>query len=303
MQSLYALHQKGSDDWVKEEKFLLHSVDAIVDLYLLLVSALIEIRNKEADFIEKSKNKFLATEADKNPDTRFVDHPVFACLEAQPGLQQALEDRRISYWQRNDDAIIWLHQEVKQSAVYAGFMQLSAEQAKADWGFVARLFEQVIAPSEKLYAWLEDHKLTWLDDLALVNTELLKQLQKLGSKKSSILIPEPFKDEEDREYTQQLFRKTLLNDATLGSLFIGKTPNWDIERIADIDTILIKMALCELVHFPTIPVKVTLNEYVEIAKEYSTPKSSVFINGLLDHLVKTMKDEGKVVKLGRGLKE
>ncbi len=144
--------------------------------------------------------------------------------------------------------------------------------------------------------------MTWVDDLPIVNTAILKFLKKLKeSTPQELKLPKLFKSPEDEEFGTDLFRKVYVNDEELSNEMQGKTPNWDKERIAEIDTILIKMALCEFLNFSSIPVKVTINEYLEIAKEYSTPKSSIFINGVLDKLSKEYQEENRLNKIGRGL--
>jgi N utilization substance protein B len=157
-------------------------------------------------------------------------------------------------------------------------------------------------PNEKLYDYLEDYRLTWVDDIPLVNTQIQKDLKALQQGEDVVFrVPKLYKDEEDREFVTHLFRRTVLNETELAKEYIDKTPNWDTERIAEIDTIILKMAICEFLRFPSIPVKVTINEYLEIAKEYSTPKSSIFINGILDNLVKEFEVDKKLKKTGRGL--
>jgi N utilization substance protein B len=164
------------------------------------------------------------------------------------------------------------------------------------------MLKEFIAPNDKLYDYLEDTKLTWVDDLPIVNTAILKFLKKLKeSTPQELKLPKLFKSPEDEEFGTDLFRKVYVNDEELSNEMQGKTPNWDKERIAEIDTILIKMALCEFLNFSSIPVKVTINEYLEIAKEYSTPKSSIFINGVLDKLSKEYQEENRLNKIGRGL--
>jgi N utilization substance protein B len=172
-----------------------------------------------------------------------------------------------------------------------------------DKQFILSVFEDLIAPNEKLYEYLEDNKLTWIDDIPLINTHIVKQLSTLKSPKDGddFKIAKLFKDTEDKEFVSNLFRKTVLNETNFAKEFADKTPNWDSERIAEIDTIILKMAICEFLKFPSIPTKVTINEYLEIAKEYSTPKSSIFINGILDNLVKEFQANEKLVKIGRGL--
>jgi N utilization substance protein B len=160
----------------------------------------------------------------------------------------------------------------------------------------------VIVPNEKLYEYLEDNKLTWVDDIPLVNTEIIKQLKAIKQvEEGNFRVPKLFKDNEDRDFVKDLFRKTVLNERELAKEYDDKTPNWDSDRIAEIDTIILKMAICEFLKFPSIPVKVTLNEYLELAKEYSTPKSSIFINGILDNLVKELQTSNRIIKAGRGL--
>jgi N utilization substance protein B len=163
------------------------------------------------------------------------------------------------------------------------------------------MFSELIAPNVKLYSYLEDYKLTWVDDIPVVNTHIVKQLKKMTAAPESLAVPALFKDEEDRDFAVALYRKTVLNDKELTKEFMDKTPNWDIERIAELDVIILKMAICEFLKFPSIPLKVTINEYLELAKEYSTPKSSIFINGILDNLVKEFQDTNRIKKVGRGL--
>jgi N utilization substance protein B len=166
--------------------------------------------------------------------------------------------------------------------------------------FIADLFSDVIAPNEKLYSYLEDFKLTWVDDIPVVNTQILKQLKQF-SKTEDFRVSPLYRDVEDKDFASLLYRKTVLNEEKLAKEFIDKTPNWDMERIAELDTIILKMAICEFFNFPSIPVKVTINEYLELAKEYSTPKSSIFINGILDNLVKDFQANDRIKKVGRGL--
>lgn len=300
MQSIYALHQKNSDDIEKEEKFLLHSIDSIQDLYLIMLSSLIEIRKKEIIFLEASSKKHLATPEERNPNRKFVDNAILQLLEESNSLSIALEKRKITNWTMDDTYILILLNEIKQSKLYQDYMKSKNTSFEADKEFVAELFSEIIAPNEKLYDYLEDHKLTWIDDIPVVNTQILKELRKI-SEGDEFRITKLYKDQEDQEFVSLLFKKTVLNEVELAKEYIDKTPNWDAERIAELDTIILKMAICEFLKFPSIPVKVTINEYLEIAKEYSTPKSSIFINGILDNLIKEFQAEDKIKKSGRGL--
>lgn len=300
MQSIYAMHQKNSDEIEKEEKFLYHSIDNILDLYLIMVSSLVEIKKKEVIFLETSSKKHLATPEEKNPNKKFVNNAILQILEESNSISIALETRKINNWSMNDDYILILLNEVKKSELYQNYMQTKTSTFEEDKQFVVDLFTEVIAPNDKLYEYLEDNKLTWIDDIPMVNTQIQKQLRQI-KEGDEFRVPKLYKDQEDKEFVSLLFRKTVLNEIELAKEYIDKTPNWDSERIAEIDTIILKLAICEFLKFPSIPVKVTINEYLELAKEYSTPKSSIFINGILDNLVKELEANKRIQKVGRGL--
>lgn len=302
MQSIYAMHQNSSDNLEKEEKFLFLSIENIQDLYLMMLSSLVEIKKAEADFIDKSSKKHLATKEERNPNKKFINNMVLEVLSENNSLSIALEDRKINNWTNNDDYILILLDAIKKSKLYETYMRNNVNTFEEDQQFVVDIFTDIIAPNEKLYDYLEDHKLTWIDDIPLVNTAIQKQLKQIkNSDPDAFTVSKLYKDADDKEFVRNLFRKTVLNNPELTKEFIDKTPNWDAERIAEIDAIILKMAICEFLKFPSIPVKVTINEYLEIAKEYSTPKSSIFINGILDNLVKDYQKENKLIKTGRGL--
>ena len=302
MQSIYAMHQNGSDNLEKEEKFLMHSIDAIQDLYLIMLSSLTEICKKETVFLHLSSQKHLATKEERNPNEKFIKNSIFQILAENNSLSIALENRSINNWALNDDYIILLLNAIKESDLYAKYMSNTVNTFEEDKDFIVDIFSDVIVPNEKLYEYLEDDKLTWIDDIPLVNTHIIKQLKAIKQgEDDNFRVPKLYKDNEDKSYVKDLFRKTVLNEPELAKEYIDKTPNWDSERIAEIDTIILKMAICEFLKFPSIPVKVTLNEYLELAKEYSTPKSSIFINGILDNLVKELESKKRIVKIGRGL--
>jgi len=301
MQSIYAMHQSGSDNLEKQEKFLQASLENIVDLYLIMLSSLIEIRKKEIEYQEVAQQKHLATPEERNPNLRFVNNPILVALDENNSLSVALENRKINNWQANDDTILMLLQVVKQSELYKKYMAKKVVSFEEERFFIADMFSELIAPNEKLYSYLEDFKLTWVDDIPVVNTQILKQLKQITSEEQSLIVPAIYKDAEDKDFAVELFRKTVLNETEFAKEFNDKTPNWDIDRIAELDTIIMKMAICEFLKFPSIPLKVTINEYLELAKEYSTPKSSIFINGILDNLVKDFQLKNRINKVGRGL--
>ncbi|OYU79312.1 MAG: transcription antitermination factor NusB [Flavobacterium sp. BFFFF1] len=302
MQSIYAMHQNGSDNIEGQEKFLLHSIDNMQELYLIMLSSLVEIKNAEERFLDLSSKKHLATAAERSPDLKFVNNSVLRMLSENHSLNTSLEDRKINNWYLNEDYIQILLTAVKNSTFYASYMAEPKESFEIDRNFILNIFMEVIVPNEKLYEYLEDNKLTWIDDIPVVNTQIIKELKTLKPEEKEVFrVSKLYKDTEDKEFVSQLFRKTILNETELAKEYIDKTPNWDTERIAEVDTIILKMAICEFLKFPSIPVKVTINEYLEIAKEYSTPKSSIFINGILDNLVREFETTNKIKKTGRGL--
>lgn len=302
MQSLYAMGQAQSDNLDKEEKFLLFSIDQMYELFLINLQLLIEIRKHAADFLEKSQKKYLATSEDKNPNTKFVENEVLLLLEKNEQLREDINKKKLNCWNLDDEYVAILWKEIKESTLYTEYMGTRQGSFKEDKNFVLDIFKEIIAPNDKLYEYIEDKKLTWVDDLPLVNTAIIKMLRKVKSSHGEYTpLPKLYKDIDDKTFAKDIFRKTVLNTSEFGKVIEGKTPNWDKDRIAELDKTIIKMAICEFLKFPSIPVKVTINEYLEIAKEYSTPKSSIFINGILDKISKEYQENGKLNKVGRGL--
>lgn len=304
MQTLYAFNKGEGEDLKVEERFLSKSIDSMYDLYLLLMVLLKEIHKKAEDRLIKSQQKHLATAEDKNPNRKFVENNILKLISEDTALAEEIESRKLNYWDLDFEYVDLLFKAVVESDLYKEYMSKKVSTFKEDKFFVIDIFKEVIAPNDKLYDYLEGKKLTWLDDLPIVNTGILKLLRKTKpSPLPNYFLPKLYKDDDDREFALELLRKTTLNQTVFNEEIADKTTNWDTERIANLDAVLLKMALCEFQKFPSIPVKVTINEYLEIAKEYSTPKSSVFINGVLDKTVKAYKEQGKLNKIGRGLME
>lgn len=302
MQSLYAFHQSENKNFSTEEKFLKKSMLEMYDLFLLMLKLITEIKTYSESYLEKSQKKFLPTQEEIDPNKKFVENRVIKILEDNQYLQDAWEERGISHWKRDGEYVAILWEEIRKSDAFENYMTTRESTFKEDKDFIILLLKEFIAPNDKLYDYIEDTKLTWVDDLPLVNTAILKYLNKLKENTpDDAKIPKLFKSPDDEEFAAKLFRKALANDEDLAKEMVDKTPNWDKERIAEIDTILIKMGICELLHFSSIPVKVSINEYLEVAKEYSTPKSSIFINGILDKLSKEYQEQNRLNKMGRGL--
>ena len=189
---------------------------------------------------------------------------------------------------------------ITESALYDVYMATKERSFKEDLIFIDEIFKTIVAPNEKLADYFEDKNITWVDDIPFVNTWIVKSLGQLKEEKP-FKLGKLYKDEDDKNFVLELFRRVILNQTSLEKEVSDKTPNWDADRIADVDMILIKMAICEFLRFPSIPTRVTINEYIEISKDYSTTKSSFFINGVLDKILKDFTDTKRLNKIGRGL--
>lgn len=303
LQSIYAMYQNEHPDLDSQEKFLGYSMDQMFDLYLLQLQLMVALRDQAEDFLVKSQQKYLATDAEKNPSRIFVDNKAIALLANDSRLSEIITKKKLNYWKEDDEYVNVLFKSLKEQDWYHDHLEQERTSFSEDRDFLVRIYKEVIAPNDKLYEYLEDKRLTWLDDFPIVNTAMVKMLSQLSPKNSGFrLIPDLYKNEEDRDFAITLLRKVILNDDMLTDEIDGKTPNWDKERIAEIDMIILKMGISEFLYFPSIPVRATINEYLEISKEYSTPKSSLFINGILDKLVKDYTQSGKLNKIGRGLR-
>lgn len=302
MQTLYASKGGESDNVKVSEKFLLQSLDSMYDLFIAQLSLLIEVHKKSKDILDKTQNKLLATKDEKNPNAKFINNEVLTLLSTNENLLELIEDQKENLWYLDFEYIDVIFKSMLKSDIYKDYMSTKTSTFKEDKAFIIDLFTEVIAPNDKLYDYFEDKRITWLDDLPVVNTAILKILKKVKvSSEGKFFTPKLYKDMEDRDFGVDLLKKTTLNQAKFSEEIGSKTKNWDAERITKIDTVLMQMAICEFQKFPSIPVKVTINEYLEIAKEYSTPKSSNFINGILDKIVKEYTTEGNLNKIGRGL--
>lgn len=302
MQTIYAFRGSESDDLSKNQKFLLFSIENMYNLYLLLISLLLEVQKRAEDHLQKKQKTHLATKEDKDPNRKFVNNQLLQLLKENNQLKNQIEAHKINNWELDSEYVDVIFRAIISSDLYKDYMKTRISDFKEDKEFIVDIFKEIIAPNEKIYDYIEDKNLTWIDDLPTVNTTILKLLRKSKSTTpDNHFTPKLYKDQEDKQFAIDLFKKTILNQTSLNAEIEQKTQNWDSDRIANVDFALLQMAICELQNFSSIPVKVTMNEYLEIAKEYSTPKSSIFINGILDKLVKEYELSGKLTKQGRGL--
>ncbi|WP_422107883.1 transcription antitermination factor NusB [Winogradskyella sp.] len=302
MQSLYAFKGHESDDLVKDEKFLLHSLDGMLDLYLSIMALLTELHKKSKDYNQKLQKKLLSADSDRNPNTKFQDNLLLNFISDNKMLQDVIAKRKLNFWHLDFEYVDMLFKTIRKSKLYDDYLNSPDVGFMHDKQFIITIYTEIIAPNDKLFDYFEDKKLTWVDDFPVVNTVLLKLLRKVKlTSPETKLLPDLYKDEEDKAFAKDLLKKTILNNSKFDEEISKKTTNWDTERLASLDGLLLKMALCEFQKFPSIPHKVTINEYLEIAKEYSTPKSSLFINGILDKIVKEYQSKKMYPKAGRGL--
>ena len=300
MQSVYAITTSKTDDLVKEEKFLKHSIQKLLDLYVLQLQMLVEVQKLAVQQIEISKKKHLATKEDLQPNTKFINNKVIACIANSTSISDHISNQKLTNWENDDEYVNIIWQKLQISDLYIKYMNSKDNSFKADKNFAQDFFVEIIAPDAKLAEYYEDQVISWLDDIPFVNTWILRTLNKAKENKP-LTLGSLYKDEDDAQFVSDLFRKVMLNHTSFEEDISSKTPNWEAERIADIDMILIKMAICEFLKFPSIPVRVTINEYIEISKDYSTNKSGYFINGVLDKLSREYSENKRLEKIGRGL--
>ncbi len=300
MQSVYATLQSKNDNLAKEEKFLKHSIVKMYDLHVLLLNLLIEIQNMASAHIEIAKKKYLASSEEKNPNTKFIDNQVINIFRNSVSLSDYTESKKLNNWKLDDEFVRLLWDLIKDSEIYSYYMNSPKKSFEEDQKFVLKIFKKIIAPNDKLADYFEDKHISWVDDIPFVNTWIVKDINSL-KENGQYFLSDLYKDNADEKFVIELYRKVVLNHEKYNKEIDTKTPNWDTDRIADIDMILMKMAICEFIEFSSIPTRVSINEYLEIAKDYSSQKSSYFINGVLDKVLKELTNSNRIKKIGRGL--
>jgi N utilization substance protein B len=302
LQAVYAFFQTENADIKAAEENLKHSIDKIYDLYLFQLSLAIELLHESYREREEARSKYFPTEDDLKPETNFTQNRILNALYKSDSLQSLLSKRKIN-WQINLEVPVKIFRKIRLSDPYKKYFQIQSPTIQEDREFILWAFQEFIFNDDVLESYYEDINIHWADDIYVVNAAVLKTLKSVSSS-LSIQLESLFKDEEDdMQFTIDLFRKTILHEQEYEVMIKEKAQNWELERIAMMDIILMKMALAELLELPSIPVKVTLNEYIELSKTFSTPKSNSFINGILDKLVFELKSNNKINKTGRGLLE
>ena len=300
MQSVYAMIKSYDDDVLKEEKFIKYSIKRMFDLYVLLLDLLVEVQKLAEEKQEISKKKYLATEEDLSPNRKFVENKLIKKIAESSSLTLYKEAQHLDNWSKDDEYIKIIWDLLQNSDIFSEYLISSDDSFNSDKDFVVTFFKEIVAPNSKLAEYFEGENITWVDDIPFVNTWVVRSLTKQKSA-NVFKLGSLYKNQDDQDFVTDLFKKVILNHHSFENDIKIHTPNWETDRIADIDMILIKMGVCEFLNFPFIPTKVSINEYIEIAKDYSSEKSGYFVNGVLDKLSREFLKDKKIVKVGRGL--
>ncbi len=301
LQMLYAYYSSTDKSLNSTEKELFFCIHKTYDLYHYLLSLIIEIADYAEQRIEIRRNKHQPTHEDLHPNTKFISNQVIRQLRDNRQLNAYLQQKKMS-WVNHPELIKELYLFLVESDFYKEYMNDKTRSFMDDRKFVDKVFNKIILIAEDLYEVLEEQSIYWNDDVEFVVSMISKTLKKFNelSDTDQRLLP-LFKDEEDRDFAKDLLRKSIINHDELLAFIKEHSKNWDLDRIAFMDILIMQLAITEFLYFPSIPTKVSLNEYIEVSKYYSTEKSRNFINGILDKTLKDLKKSGEVNKTGRGL--
>mgnify|MGYP000397715918 CR=1 FL=1 len=304
-QGLYTYMRTENPDAVKVERDIFESINRLFDLYLYLVNLIMQVEVAASEIIDENRKKNLPSREDLNPNMRFVENKVFSILKDNVQLQQLLERANVSWTEEHDD-VRRIFKAFKEDEFYELYMIREDNDLQIDKQLIVKIFSEYLAVNDVVHHALEEQNIYWQDDLPIAALTVIKTIQnlpKFDATNTTVLADLYKVKAEDQLFVKELLHKTIQNAEEYGEMISSKAKNWETERIALLDLILMSMAITELEHFPSVPVKVTLNEYIELAKAYSTPKSKMFINGVLDKLVVELKESGRINKAGRGLVE
>ena len=301
LQTLYTYYSTPERSINNSEKELFFSLGKTFDLYHLIFQLIIELADFAQHRIDTNMGKLRPSYEDLHPNLRFVNNRVIKMLRENRRLKAYINQSKIS-WSNHPELIKDLYQFLAESDFYAEYLSIPSDSFGEDKRLIDRILNNIILISEDVHLMLEEDSIYWNDDLDIVIAMISKTIKgfRPDSDENQPLLP-MFKDEDDKQFAKDLFRKTILNNDELRSIVDQHASNWDIERIAFMDILIMELALAEFLYFPSIPTKVTLNEYIEMAKFYSTEKSRTFINGILDKALKELKLDNKIEKAGRGL--
>lgn len=302
IKALYSHFQSDSDSLITSEKNLIHSIDKSYDLYFQMLRLIADIKNYAAERIEIGLNKKLPTHADLHPNTRFVENKVVAQIDESEELNARLQKKSLG-WSRYPELIKHLYGVMIESASYKRYMDSADNSYNSDRAFLEDFYIETAQNNDLLESVVEEQSILWCDDIDFTLIMVVRTLESCRENQRDLPLRREYKSEDDLVFTKELFRKAVVNFAEYQQYIEKFTTNWDVERIAFLDNIILACAMAEIIGFPSIPVKVTLDEYIEISKYYSTTGSSLFVNGVLDKIVESLRSEGRINKTGRGLME
>lgn len=304
LHALYAFFTSENDDVARGERELFNSIDKAYELYIWMLRLLIEIKEAAWQQAEDRKKKRLPKPEDLNPNTKFIDNKFLALLQANKELLAKAEKLHVN-WSDRADLVKKVWTEISYSEDYGNYMASPAGDLESDKSLIIKLLEGVIAHNDLLRDQMEEESIYFADDWVVTINAMVRTVDLFTEDSDANQhILQTFKDpESDTVFAKDLFRKTILNSKAAEALIMERVKNWEFDRLASIDVLLIKMGVTELLNFESIPIKVTINEYIELSKTYSTPQSKGFVNGILDKIVIDLKKENKIVKTGRGLIE
>ncbi len=277
---------------VEAEKELFFSFEKSYELYNLLLTLMVELTDTQAARVEAARTKFLATTEERNPNMRFVNNRFIDKLRNCEDYRNYHEEKPVT-WRNDPEFLRDLSDRIVHSDLYSEYMSAPEDSYECDCEFWRKAFKMLIYNDEELIELLEQKSVYWNDDFEMVSTFVLKTIKQLDEMGG--LLP-MFKDEDDIRFAKELLGNALLYGNDYRDFIEGFTKNWEIDRVAFMDVVIMMVAMSELYTFPSIPTRVTLNEYIELAKSYSTAKSGQFVNGVLNAIVDNLKKEGRLTK-------
>ena len=297
IQTLYSYYKGGGQSPFAAQKELAFSLEKTYDLYFHLLQLSVEVTRYAANRIETRRNKLRPTDEDLRPNMRFVENAFIRQLADNEQLAGRLAERKLS-WMNYPDLMKSLYEQIEATDFFLEYMQADGTDYEADQEVWRKIYRRVFLDSEELEEAVEEQSIYWADDLEVLVSFVVKTIKRFDAEAGAqqALLP-MFKDEDDRRYGERLLECALKNEKEYLDLINENTLNWELDRIAFMDILVMQVALAELCNFPTIPVNVTLNEYIEISKQYSTDKSGIFINGVLDKIVNRLKADNKLMKV------
>jgi transcription antitermination protein NusB len=296
VQLIYAYYQSGSKDLVKAEKEFFSSLEKSYELYHYLLQIVPAITSYAENRIDFALNKYLPSEEDKNPNRRFIDNAFAAQVGLNKSLNSFVKKKGLS-WSENEPFIKSIYEEIVTNDFYSEYMSAPSTDYEMDKELWRKIFKRILLNSESLCDVLEEQSIYWNDDLDIVITFVIKTIKRFkfenGDKQE--LLP-MYKDELDKVFASELFRATIVHGEQYRVLIDDVVKNWELDRLALMDLLILQVALAEIIEIEGIPVSVSLNEYIEIAKLYSTQKSGTFVNGTLDQIVTLLRGQNKLFK-------